>query len=75
MSARPCDQDGTSAGGHRRDHFSSVLTYLNRSTDRTGLRFDIRHIRAISGPDNPFDRPGVSRLRFWRATAGVTIRY
>ena len=44
-------------------------------TERTGLRFDIRHIRAVSGPDNPFDRPGTSRLRFWRATAGVTIRY
>lgn len=48
---------------------------LGLLTDRTGLRFDIRHIRAISGPDNPFDRPGTSRLRFWRATAGVTIRY
>jgi len=48
---------------------------LGLVTDRTGLRFDIRHIRAISGPDNPFDRPGTSRLRFWRATAGVTIRY
>lgn len=44
-------------------------------TDRTGLRFDVRHIRAVSGPENPFERPGTSRLRFWRATAGVTIRY
>ena len=43
-------------------------------TERTGLRFDIRHIRAISGAENPFV-PGVSRLSFWRATAGVTIRY
>lgn len=43
-------------------------------TERTGLRFDIRHIRAISGTTNPFV-PGVARLSFWRATAGVTIRY
>jgi hypothetical protein len=47
---------------------------LGLLTDRTGLRFDIRHIRAISGATNPFV-PGVSRLRFWRAAAGVTVRY
>jgi len=47
---------------------------LGLLTDRTGLRFDLRHIRAISGATNPFV-PGVSRLRFWRATAGVTVRY
>jgi len=44
-------------------------------TERTGLRFDVRHIKAISGTDGPFARPGVSRLSFWRATAGLTIRY
>ena len=43
-------------------------------TDTTGLRFDVRHIKAISGSDGPFARPGVSRLSFWRATVGVTIR-
>ena len=43
-------------------------------SERTGLRFDIRHIRAVSGAENPFV-PGVARLSFWRATAGVTIRY
>jgi hypothetical protein len=42
---------------------------------RTGLRFDVRRIKAISGADGPFARPGVSRLSFWRATVGVTIRY
>jgi hypothetical protein len=42
---------------------------------RTGLRFDVRHIKAISGADGPFARAGVSRLSFWRATAGLTIRY
>jgi hypothetical protein len=44
-------------------------------TERTGLRFDLRHIKAISGADGPLARPGVSRLSFWRATAGLTIRY
>ncbi len=44
-------------------------------SERTGLRFDVRHIKAISGPDGPFPRDGVSRLSFWRATAGLTIRY
>jgi hypothetical protein len=42
-------------------------------TERTGVRFDIRHMRAISGTTNPFV-PGVARLRFWRATAGVVVR-
>lgn len=44
-------------------------------TDRTGLRFELRHFRAISGADGPFAEPGRSRLSFWRATAGVTLRY
>ena len=44
-------------------------------TERTGLRFDVRHVKAISGVDGPFARPGVSRLSFWRATVGITLRY
>ena len=44
-------------------------------TDRTGLRFDLRQFRAVTGSGGPFARTGVSRLSFWRATAGVTIRY
>jgi hypothetical protein len=44
-------------------------------SERTGLRFDVRHIKAISGADGPLPRDGVSRLSFWRATAGLTIRY
>ena len=43
-------------------------------TDRTGLRFDVRHIKAASGADGPFARPGVSRLSFWRATVGIVLR-
>src|SRR5688572_29009683 len=44
-------------------------------TETTGLRFDVRHLKAISGADGLLARPGVSRLSFWRATAGLTIRY
>ena len=44
-------------------------------TERTGLRFEVRHFKAVGGADGPFARPGVSRLSFWRATAGVTLRY
>lgn len=42
---------------------------------RTGLRFDIRHIKAVSGADGPFARPGLSRLSFWRAALGLVLRY
>jgi opacity protein-like surface antigen len=44
-------------------------------TDRTGLRFEFRYVKAITGEDGPFARPGISRLSFWRATTGVTLRY
>jgi hypothetical protein len=44
-------------------------------SERTGLRFDLRHIKAASGADGPLARPGVSRLSFWRATVGVVLRY
>ena len=44
-------------------------------SDRTGLRFDLRHIKAASGADGPLARPGLSRLSFWRATVGVVLRY
>ena len=44
-------------------------------TERTGLRFDVRHFRAITGGGDLRARTDASRLSFWRATAGVTIRY
>lgn len=44
-------------------------------TPRTGLRFDARYIKAASGADGPFARAGLSRLSFWRGTAGVVLRY
>lgn len=44
-------------------------------SERTGFRFDLRHIKAASGADGPLARPGLSRLSFWRATVGVVLRY
>lgn len=44
-------------------------------TPRTGLRFDVRFLKATSGADGPFARAGLSSLSFWRATAGVVLRY
>ncbi len=43
-------------------------------SERTGVRFDLRHIKAASGADGPLARPGLSRLSFWRATLGVVLR-
>jgi hypothetical protein len=43
--------------------------------ERTGVRFDLRRLNAVTGEDGPFARPGVSRLSFWRATVGVVLRY
>lgn len=44
-------------------------------SERTGFRFDLRHIKAASGADGPLARPGLSRLSFWRGTVGVVLRY
>jgi len=44
-------------------------------TFQTGLRFDFRYIKAASGGDELFPRPGLSRLSFWRGTAGFVLRY
>jgi hypothetical protein len=44
-------------------------------TPRTGVRFDLRRFKAISGEDGPLARAGVSRLSFWRASVGLTLAY
>lgn len=44
-------------------------------TPRAGLRFDVRRFKAIGADDGSSTRPGVSRLSFWRASAGLTLRY
>jgi len=44
-------------------------------TPRTGFRFDLRHFRSLSPDASATTTSGIARLSFWRATAGVVIRY
>jgi hypothetical protein len=43
-------------------------------TNRAGVRFDLRHLRALSR-DTTLLGERTSKLSFWRATVGVTLRY
>jgi opacity protein-like surface antigen len=43
-------------------------------TERAGVRFDLRHSRALSR-DTTLRGDRTSKLSFWRATVGVTLRY
>ena len=43
-------------------------------TQRAGIRFDLRHSRALSR-DLTLRGERTSKLSFWRATVGVTLRY
>jgi hypothetical protein len=43
-------------------------------SDRAGVRFDLRHTRALSR-DTTLRGERTSKLSFWRATVGVTLRY
>lgn len=43
-------------------------------SNRTGLRFDLRNTRTF-GRDNTLRGERTSKLSFWRATVGVTLRY
>ena len=44
-------------------------------TPFTGVRFDLRHMKAVSGERGSFAREGHSRLSFWRASVALTVRY
>ena len=45
-------------------------------SERTGLRFDIRHTRSVRDDQAPSGgAQSRVRLSYWRATVGVTIRY
>jgi hypothetical protein len=60
------------------DNMPAVIVGLGATgffTDRTGLRFDLRHFKGLGAADTLMTRPAASRLSFWRATAGVTVRY
>jgi hypothetical protein len=41
---------------------------------RTGVRFDLRHLRTLSREDTTLNSAGAARLSFWRLTFGVVIR-
>ena len=43
-------------------------------TNRAGVRFDLRHLRTFSR-DTTLRGEQTSKLSFWRATFGVTLRY
>jgi hypothetical protein len=75
MQARSNDLAGVFPVAEDRLGLTVGVGAIGFVSDRTGLRFDLRHLRAISGADGEFPRPGVSRLSFWRASAGVVIRY
>jgi hypothetical protein len=75
MQARSKDLAGVFPVNEDRLGLSVGAGAIGFVTETTGLRFDVRHLKAISGADGLLARPGVSRLSFWRATAGLTIRY
>jgi opacity protein-like surface antigen len=50
---------------------AGAIGFIN---DRTGLRFDLRHSRSLSR-DTTLLGERKSKLSFWRATVGVTLRY
>ena len=41
----------------------------------TGVRFDVRHFKAVTGERGLFAREGNSRLSFWRASVALALRY
>jgi len=44
-------------------------------TPFTGVRFDLRHLHAVTGDRGLLARAGNSRLSFWRASVALTLRY
>jgi hypothetical protein len=44
-------------------------------SDRTGVRFDLRQIRTVGRSRNELTGVPGTRLSFWRATVGVSVRY
>ena len=44
-------------------------------SNRTGVRFDLRHVRSVRGDSESLTGTNRARLTFWRATIGVVVRY
>lgn len=70
------------------DDFSDVFTFrrdllgmtvgggaTGYFTDRVGVRFDLRYMRNVSEPEPGSVGFGPTRLRLWRASVGLALRY
>ena len=51
---------------------AGVIGFVSR---RTGVRFDLRHVRSLAREESPLTGAQRTKLSFWRITAGVTLRY
>jgi hypothetical protein len=48
---------------------------LGALTERTALRFELRYFRNLTEAEAEAAQIGATRLSFWRASVGVTLRY
>jgi opacity protein-like surface antigen len=48
---------------------------LGLITNRTGVRFDLRHVRSLARTTDELTLERRSQLSFWRASVGVVVRY
>jgi hypothetical protein len=46
---------------------------LGRLTNRTSVRFEVRHIRNLLPPNEIVPGFGARRIKYWRATVGVSL--
>lgn len=51
---------------------AGVIGFVTRNT---GARFDLRHVRSLVRDESLLTGTRRTKLSFWRATAGVTLRY
>lgn len=51
---------------------AGVIGFVTRNT---GARFDLRHVRSLAREESQVTGLLRTKLSFWRATAGVTLRY
>jgi hypothetical protein len=51
---------------------AGVIGFVTRNT---GARFDLRHVRSLARDESLLTGVLRTKLSFWRATAGVTLRY
>ena len=66
----PLDDGGNSSLGLQLG--GGALAFIN---DRTGVRIDLRQIRTVGHARNELTGESDTRLSFWRASVGVSVRY